>query len=168
MQYKVLKETDSNIIVLEQSRFDSAIEKCEVAVKEMHRPIYANKTALSAQITGTFNNRTKPLSKILTLESYEYIRQTTREDKISQFSGRVSMYNTNTFKGRIYLNNEKRPVPFTLIEQAKSLSNEIKLAESLSTNIKSKFQSGDIKIFGHRCLSRTGRLKSILVIDIQK
>ena len=147
--------------------FQPVVEKCEAAVREMHRPIYAKETAETASITSTFNGKRKPLTTELNIDSYEYMYQTIREDKITKHAGKVSSYNINTFKGRIYLLNEKRPIPFTLLDQAKTMQNQIKIANSLSTNIKSRFQEGDINIAGYKLLSKTGRLKGILITEIK-
>jgi len=166
-QYNELKSSNSDLPILDQSRLDSAVEKCENAVKEMHRPIYANETAKSATITTVFNGRKTELAHDLNIDSYEYIRQNIREQSITELTGRVSMYNINTHKGRIFLLNERRPVPFTLIEGAKTVQNEIKITNSLSTNLRSSFKEGDIKILAYRIVSRTGRLKALLITHLE-
>lgn len=166
-QYKEVKKQGVDIPVIDQSRLDSVVEKCENAVKEMHRPIYANQTAKVAKITAIFNKREEVLSHELDIDTYEFIRQNIREDNIVKLTGRVSMYNINTHKGRIFLLEEKRPIPFSLLEAAKTVKNEIRITNSLSVNLKSRFQEGDIEVAAHRIVSRTGRLKALHIVDIK-
>lgn len=49
-QYKELKQKSTSFPILEQSRFDSAIEKCEASIKAMHRPVVWSETATFGKI----------------------------------------------------------------------------------------------------------------------
>lgn len=167
-QYQKLKGTSSNILILEQSRFDSALEKCENAIKEMHRPIYANGTATIAKISSTFNGVNKPLNGLLTIDSYNYIHETILETDLHEYTGRVSMYNANTFKGRIYVPTENRPIPFLLADDARTPINQSRLADSLAANVKSRFIGGDIKIKGYKFVSKMGHLKGFKIVRIEE
>lgn len=165
-QYEKLKSSGADVPILDQSRFDSAMEKCEKAIQDMHRPIFATETASSASISKIFNGIKTPISTSLDINTYGFIKETIQDDSLSEYSGRVSSFNANTNKGRIYAITEKRPIPFILSDRAKTAENQIKLAESLATNVRSRFQSGEVTVSGYKLMSKMGHLKGVMITNI--
>lgn len=166
------KRCEQELPHLDESRFDSAIEKCERAIKDMHRPIVESESASSAKIVATYGKKKKPLEHSLDWDSYEYLNYTTQSEELYEFTGRVSSYNVNTFKGRIYVLDEKRPVPFILADSAKNTRGIAKITNSLSLNARERMrksgdiQRGTVKCLAYKFLSRTGRLKALLIIEV--
>lgn len=163
-QYEELqKQKVEGLPILDENRFASVIEKCEPALKAMHRPIFASGTARVANVSTHFNGANHGLSVSFDHDTYSYIEQTVQDHERVHYLGRVSSYNGNTFKGRIYIPSEGRPIPFIIAQRARTSDLAARVAESLSRNVRSSFQAGDIHISGYRFLSRTGRLKGLLI-----
>jgi len=170
-QYKTLKQRDEkNIPILEQSQFDSVIEKCEYSIQEMHRPIVKSETAEQAQIFYNLNGEDIPFEAPLTVSSYEYIRHTHQSDRPETVQGKVSSYNINTFKGRIFIPDEGRPISFTLSDGAKTPANINKIMNNMTMNARERFgsevNSGLLSLEVLKNSSRSGRLKSYYVLEV--
>ncbi len=170
-QYEKLRKIDQKQIpILEQHRFDSAIEKCEFAIKEMHRPIVQSETATSAEVSSTFNRKTHPIKNRLSHETYDFINYTDEGVVAEEVEGVVSSFNLNTYKGRIFIPKEGRPIPFMLSEQVKNLVDVGKTIQSLTMNAKDRFNknssSGMLRFKVIKYTSRSGRLKSYLVLEV--
>ena len=167
-QYEELKKSKQNTLpVLEQSQFDSAIEKCEPAIREMHRPIIKSETANKAQILFRSYGSEIPFKHPLNRATFDYISEITRDDGIAELRGYVSSYNMNTFKGRIFLTNEKRPIPFELAGDARSSIGIQNITNSLSLNAFERFDNRAmivVRAFKNR--SKSGRLKSLYVLEV--
>lgn len=145
---------------------DSLIEKCEPSIREMHRPIYASKSATEAIVEYNFK-REKLKSQALTIETFEYIDVTTLDEVPTEMVGRVSSYNMNTYKGRIFTDTERRPVPFVLHESARSIDNIGRITGSLDSNAMHRLDgAADVRIAAFRNTSVTGRLKNLVVTEV--
>lgn len=167
-QYEELQKTKQNgLPTLEQSQFDSVIEKCETAIREMHRPIIKSKTAQKAQILYRSPGFKIPFKHPLNRSTFEYISETTRDDSVVQIQGRISSYNINTYKGRIFIPDEQRPLPFELAEQARTPFVIKKITDSLSLNAIDRFNDAAAVTF-HAFMnkSKSGRLKSLYVVEV--
>jgi hypothetical protein len=168
-QHEEFKNKHSPIQPLPQSRFDSLTEKCETAIREMHRPISKSETATKAVLTTKIGRRTREIAHPLTHATYEYISYTERSLESFEYVGRVSSYNINTFKGRIYVESEGRPVPFELGDTARGARSILAITTSLRANSqKSRREEADIYFDAFRNVSRSGRLKSFLIIGISR
>lgn len=86
------------------------IEKCSIAITEIHRPIYKTRTADAARISTYIDNRKVPLNPTFSFETFQYIIEEYTEEEAEIISGFVSSYNSNSFKGRIYVPAEERPI----------------------------------------------------------
>lgn len=164
-QMKEAKKQDPTVQVLPESRFESLVEKCDTAVREMHRPIYKSATAHQAQLLGRESSHVSRIGPDLTLETYEYIAYTERSTTAVEVTGRVSSYNINTFKGRIYSDSYGRPIPFELAENARNPQDIALITQSLDANAQDR-DEGDIKITAFESHSRSGRLKGLFVLDV--
>jgi hypothetical protein len=168
-QYQELKKSkELSPPELSESRLDSLVEKCEVAVREMHRPISKSETANQAKLTSSVGGIIRPIGQPLTQATYEYIAYTTSDDASSKFQGYVSSYNMNTFKGRVYVLQFGRPIPFELGESARDARSILTVTSSLSVNAQARKMrgEGEIQFSAFRNLSRSGRLKSFYITQI--
>lgn len=169
-QYQDMQKLHIDLKPQPQSKFDSVIEKCDVAIKNMHRPIVISHTAESAHITCQADyGPARPLGVVLNSTTYEYISYTRAAESPITFVGRVSSYNMNTFKGRIFTEDEWRPIPFELAESARAGDTISLVAASLYENITSNSESaGNIVCTAFRYTSRSGQLKSYLIVKVEK
>jgi len=167
-QYNELSDSRVNQIpILKQSQFDSVIEKCETAVRDMHRPIVKSETANKAQILFRSFGSEIPFEQPLNRDTFEYISYTTRDDSIVELKGYVSSYNMNTFKGRIFLSDEQRPIPFELAKETRYSILIQKITRSLSLNAIERFDEQSLLVVrAFKNNSKSGRLKSLYIIDI--
>jgi len=166
--YKNMKlEGENRFPILEQSKLDSATEKCETAIGEMHRPIVKSGTAESAQIIHITDQRRKAFGHGLDADTFEHIRHTIQDNETSELSGRVSSYNVNTHKGRIFLPDERRPIPFELENEARSFSDIRKITNSLGINAINRSDSdADVSIAAYKLRSKSGQLKALKVVEV--
>ena len=167
--YKELQkqEKELEIPILDQSRFDSALEKCDFAIREMHRPIVKTKTAAKAEVEFCYAETRKNLSTALSNETYEYLSETHESEMPEELVGRVSSYNANTRKGRIYDLNLNRPIPFELTGEDISRADELKVIRSLTAYIERRnTEEGFIQFRAFRQTSRAGHLKKYLILEI--
>lgn len=161
------RKRHSTVPRVTQSQADSLIEKIERSVKQMHRPIYASGTAETARVESRFKRQRQTIA-VLDAESYEYIHLTTKGSESETFVGKVSSYNVNTFKGRVYVPNEGRPVPFELSEGARDFYTVEKITRSLSLHaLSTNSTTGLITFTGYRFESSSGRLKQLLITGVQ-
>lgn len=167
-QYEEIQKANEEFEHLpSKGRFDSIIEKCEPAIKEMHRPIYQSESARSATILYQIGSDTKRIQQELNIETYGYLAHTREEDRPSEFVGSISSYNINTYKGRVFLEAEKRPVPFELADSAKTARGISLVTHSLVASARDRMGgAGKIRFEAFRRLSKTGRLKSLYVTSI--
>jgi len=170
LQYEELqkKRQQQRIPVIKESQADSLIEKIHRAVVEMHRPIVASETANHCTIKATIDDREKPIGGRLTTETFEFINETVSSRTPDTFSGHVSSYNTNTFKGRIFIPEFGRPVAFELQEGSRSNRIVQDIATSLfHSGLKQWRERGAlIHIVAFKNTSRSGTLKSLTISKV--
>lgn len=155
---------DSNEEVTKQ-QLDSLIEKTETAIKQIHRPIIETKTATRAEIFAVTAHGMRRLGPPLTEETFERM-QLIEKSRESDLEGRVSSYNINTFRGRIYVDDEQRPIPFELTDVSRDPKSVATVAASLSRNATSRDRASDISFRALRITTKTGRLKTLLITHI--
>lgn len=162
--YEEAKRKSPDLRKPREPQLDSLIEKCSTAIREMHRPIYMSGTATSASIYAD----QAPLSTNLTKETFEYIVETHRSDQPEEFRGRVSSYNANTYKGRIYVPDLGRPIPFELVPLARDRGSVRLITSSLRAAAlrREQDESLTICIKAFRNMSRTGLLKGLTVLEV--
>ncbi len=169
-QYEDLKQTDSKLPVLEQHRLDSLAEKCEIAIKEMHRPIKGRETALSANIKAwSFSEAIQVLGPELNVDTYNSIGLTDTDTRKHIIVGKISSYNSNTFKGRIYELEEKRPISFELLNDAKTQNAINLITNSLVVNARREVEEGSNGVIycrAYKETSKTGTLKNLTIIEV--
>ena len=166
--YKEAQQHKLKLPELRQQQLDSLIEKCETAIREIHRPIYKTNTASSASITASINNQKLQIATDFTIETYEYMSVSQAGDEPEIVNGRVASYNTNTFKGRIYVPEEGRPVPFELAEEARTTRTIQLIVKSLSASALKEYENEHSTVYCQvlKSKSRTGHLKSSIVLEV--
>lgn len=150
-------------------KMDSLIEKTENSIADIHRPIVSSKTAKQADLFG-FTERTpgRKIGPHLTINTFEYMSTTIREDQDVALEGVVSSFNINTFKGRIFVFVEERPIPFELANNSRRVNNLIIITDSLRANAENRnSRRGAIRLTARRFVSKTGRLKAMIVSHVE-
>jgi hypothetical protein len=167
-QYEELRHRQE-IERMPQSKLDAVVEKCENAIKTMHRPISQSETAAQADISVRTRGPSRLIGQPLTIESYNYIAVTERDDSPQEFLGRVSSYNLNTYKGRVYIASEGRPIPFTLDEGARGQRSVARVVLSLELNVTNpRDPRAVVSLLAYRETSRSGRLKRLIVLRVSR
>lgn len=145
-------------------RLDAVIEKCEVGIKDMHRPIVQSQSADTAKIISSVKPRSS-FRYSLSQQTYQHILEGLPDLRQRDFVGKVSSYNLNTYRGRIFLPNERRPVPFELREAARTPSTISAILQSMSANHNSsREEAGMLRFRAVPYETRTGRLRSLELV----
>ncbi len=154
--------------MLYQHRLDALSEKCLKPIKDMHRPVYAQKTATEGSLSVNTPGGDLIIGSQFNESTYEYISYTETSQKPTTITGRVSSYNSNTFKGRIYISEEGRPIPFTLFGDAKTDYSVSLIANSLLANTQRVrySQEGFIYCRVFKNKSKSGLLKSLNIVEV--
>lgn len=151
-----------------REKVDSLIEKTENNIAEMHRPIVASETAGRGDVYAGAGAERK-LGPELSPFTYEYVKQTTRSNDTFTMLGKVSSYNVNTYKGRIFLLDERRPIPFELLTEARTLSQVATITRSQHRNGQNRSDTrAIIEVEAYRLESVTGALKRLHVVGVRE
>lgn len=161
-----LEQMKSEKIVLPQHKLDALAEKCETAVTEMHRPIVKSQSAIGARIASSTIGDWRAIGPVLDAETYEYIAYSATSDFAVDIAGLVSSYNSNSYKGRIYVSAEGRPISFELSLQARDMESTAAVAGSLEQNVVTRGRDGYIQFKALRVVSRSGRLKRYIIVQV--
>jgi len=166
--YEESRENNISLPVVREAQLDSVIEKCSTAITEMHRPIYKTKTANTAKISANINNQQTPLNPTLTFESFQYIIEEFTENEVVVIKGYVSSYNSNTFKGRIYVPKEERPISFELSEAVRGEASIQLIVDSLRANALRGFDVDSIEVYCRvqRVTTKSGHLKKYKILAV--
>jgi hypothetical protein len=166
--YEENKEKEIELPEVRESQLDSVIEKCSVAITEMHRPIYKTKTANAARISTQIDNQKVPLTPTFSFDTFQYIIEEITEEQVQIVSGFVSGYNSNTYKGRIFVPEEKRSIPFILSETTRGELDIQLVVDSLKANALRNFDVEQNQIFCKvfRVTSKSGQLKSYKIVAV--
>ena len=167
-QYERYEREKEKVKVLSRGRLDGLIEKCEPAVRDMHRPI---QFSMTAEI-GKFGSNVKghhSIGVILNSETAEYIYTSKVGETPENFVGQVTMYNAQTFKGRAYFKREDRILGFFLRESCRKASDILRITNSLTANTQEQLRqtpAARVKFRAVPITATSGRLKSIHVDSI--
>jgi hypothetical protein len=168
-QYEEAKKERSSLPPLSEPKIDALMEKIEGSVKSIHRPIVGSETAGIANLLSYRGGTEVPLLARFDRETYEYVNYTLRDDRPILVNGRISSYNINTFKGRIYSFEEARPIPFILTETARDIHFVNLITWSLNQNAQSKMSGqGDLCCTVLADYSRNGTVKRYIVLSVTK
>jgi hypothetical protein len=155
---------------IKEHQLDSLIEKCEKAISDIHRPIYKTHTAEIAQISAVVHGKKRGVGPVFSSDTYLYLSKTIFESEPEIIKGRISSYNTNTYKGRIFDTREGRPIPFELMTNARTEPTIEVIVESLSYNALQKVDEelGFIYCRVLKYRSKSGHLKSYLISNVSR
>jgi hypothetical protein len=161
-------DNDNKLPIIREAQLDSVAEKCSNSIIEIHRPIYKNKTATKAKITAIFDNVHTPLSSSFTFDTYQYMIENVVEEIPHLIKGVISSYNSNTYKGRIYVPGEQRPIPFELSDNIRSEKNIQLIVDSLRTNALREYEIEKVWTFCtvKNVTSKSGNLKKYKVLAV--
>ncbi|WP_454813269.1 DUF7946 domain-containing protein [Labrys neptuniae] len=165
-QYEELKRVNQ-IPILTEAKLDGLVEKCDNAITVMHRPIVASKTALKAEVIKFNKSGSRRVGEVLNSNTFEFINKTERSKNIIRVIGRVSSYNINSFKGRIFVPAEGRPIPFELSDSSRS-SNDVRLiTNSLASNAIERIRgAGEVAVDVYENRSSSDVLKGYYIIRV--
>lgn len=168
-QYEDLKRQRGRIAPrLEQSQMDALIEKTENSIREMHRPIFGSQSAETATVKAQIKRKTFDIAE-LDQKTFDYVNLTSQVEHPIEVAGRVSSYNINTFKGRIFVESERRPIPFEISEFTRTSSVIEAVTWSLRENARNRNGvDGGLKCSAFRFESSTGRLKRLLITKVER
>ncbi|MFM9978355.1 MAG: hypothetical protein ACKVOP_09990 [Sphingomonadaceae bacterium] len=157
----------NDISAMSEGRLDALMEKTEGAIVDIHRPIINSHTALTAEISEGYGDNI--VGKVFTPQSYDYISNVERLSKPEAIEGLVSSYNVNTFKGRLYVRAEQRPVPFVLAETVRNIEDIQQIVTSLSANaVGGGADQKGVVVTAFRDQTSTGRAKSLFITEINQ
>lgn len=162
------KRQSGKDLSIEQHKVDSLIEKCTTAITDIHRPISKSETATIAKIITIFPSEKIQVGPELTLETLDYICEEFTGNEPVVIEGRISSYNSNTYKGRIYVATEGRPIPFELEEFCRTNSVIGLVTSSLSASAVKDYENEGSTIYCRvfRNNSRSGHLKRYKIIEV--
>lgn len=166
--YEQAQKAKVNLPVIRESQADSLIEKTERAIVEMHRPIFKTESASSASIEAIVDRRKRPLSTTLDIETYDFIHESRTAETPQTIEGRISSYNSNTFKGRIYVQKYGRPVAFEISPPARTQKAVRLITTSLRHNaLKQHAEPASVvHCVAFEKTSRSGHLKSLIITKV--
>lgn len=163
--YEQAEKNKVKLPTIREAQADSLIEKTERAIVEMHRPIFKTRTADSASITAGLGGRSHPLKTSLDMETFEFIHETHTASLPEAIEGRISSYNSNTYKGRIYVAKYGRPVAFEISQPARSQRAVRLITTSLRHYALKQFSepAATVHCVAFENTSKSGRLKSLTI-----
>lgn len=166
--YEESKRQGQNIPQLRQSQLDSLIEKCSTAIRDIHRPIYKTQTADSASIAAWIKNQFLQVGTDFTIQTFQYMATFQAGDTPELINGRVASYNANTYKGRIYVPAEGRPVPFELSNTARTDQTVKIIVTSLGLSALKHYESENGMVYCRviKSKSKSGQLKGYLILEV--
>ncbi|WLE95594.1 MAG: hypothetical protein QTN59_12995 [Candidatus Electrothrix communis] len=165
------KKKTENELNIGEHKVNSLIEKCNTALIEIHRPIAKNKTATRAIIlakTAGVPEEKIQVGPTFTLETFAYIHEEITEDEPVVVEGRISSYNTNTFRGRIFASTEGRPIPFELANTSRTDQVVALLTASLTVTAVKDYDNEWSSVYcrAFRTTTKNGHLKSYKIIEV--
>ena len=166
--YEEAQKNKQKLPEIRESQADSLLEKCHTAIRELHRPIYKNQSAVEGRIVANITGRSIPMHTVLTQETYEFISDTQTTEVPEIFEGLVTSYNTNTFKGRVFIPKFGRPISFDISPIIRTPHTARIITTSLrNTAIKAlEVRGSQVHLLAVRNTSRSGHLKSITILKI--
>jgi len=164
-QYEEYRKQNSAMNHISEERMDGVIEKCERSIKSLHRPIIASKTADFAALTFK-SDLDNTFSTNINAMTYEYIDAQIRSDDLFVFQGFVSSYNINTYKGRVYIKEYQRTIPFEIAEEIRGSRSISLVVNSLRANAIERLEgSGLINFRAFKNVTPNKLLKSLYICE---
>jgi len=149
---------------LEQHKLDALVEKCSTAITEIHRPIFKTKTATHANIAARLpTEEFHQVGPSFSMDTFDYIKEEFVAEDSEIFHGRITSYNSNTYKGRVYIAREGRPIAFELAIACRTKQIIELITASLHANAIKDYDSkwSTIYFVAFQKSSRNGHLKGL-------
>jgi len=155
-------------VKIEQHKMDSLIEKCNTAITDIHRPIFKTKTATQARIFSQVGHERSSVGPALSIETFRFIHEEYISEEPELIRGRISSYNSNTYKGRIYVASEGRPIAFELDKSCRNDQVVALITASLSASALKDYENewSEVYCLVFRNTTKSGHLKSFKVIEV--
>lgn len=118
-----------------------------------------------AQITRRIGSERYLIGQQLNADTYGMMQAVERSHE-EEFRGRISSYNINTYRGRVYVGEEQRPIPFELASDARDTDTVSSIARSLSRNAATRDPESDIDFRAIKIISKTGRVKTLIITEV--
>lgn len=164
--YREAEKNKAALPRVSQDKADSLMEKCSTAIRELHRPIYKSRSATSATLNGNSFGEEYRVKAVLDIKTYNYLDSTIVGDAYIDVFGRVSSYNGNTFKGRVYIPEEGRPIPFELVKSGRTKTVLGLIVKSLSESVLDERSANGFLFFRVlKVTSALGHLKAYYVYN---
>ncbi len=166
--FEEYNQNNPNKVKIEQHKLDSLMEKCNTAITDIHRPIFKTKTATKGNIITVLDSEQHRVGPSLNINTYQYIHEEYISEEVEVIRGRVSSYNSNTYKGRIYVAQEGRPIAFELAKHCRTDAVVELLTASLAANAIKDYKNewSEVYCSVYRNNTRSGHLKSYKVIEV--
>ncbi|MEF3367001.1 hypothetical protein V3H18_10695 [Methylocystis sp. 9N] len=163
-QIESLRVSEKSLKLPDQNRLDSVVEKTSKAIEAIHRPIVSSRSAESAELKLSYSG--KPTTIKFDKETYDYVSYSSISDISHKHEGRISSYNINTYKGRIFLAEYNRSLPFELAETARVDRVISLVTRSLYRSANRNTGDPQLRIKALEVLSRSGQLKKLLIVEL--
>ena len=152
----------TRIINSESAPFEELAVRFETPLQHVMRPLKtkgANTVTFSRPYVGD--------QVSLDLDCLDYVSTSTKDDVLRHWPGNVTKYNILSGYGRAYLDSVKRTVPFNIVDFE---GNQIAhMAATASMNERAQDRdAGKRVIVAHKVVSSSGRIKRLLVTEINK
>lgn len=173
MQYEEFQKQKNDakkIVPLNTARLQSLTEKCQNSIKEIHRPIYGKNTATSAVINCNIGNQIIQVGPELNMGTYGSLIGLKESNELETFEGRISSYDVNTQKGRIFIPELLRSIPFELERNSLSILDRERLIDSLKAYQRVNDTVSDIgfiKLKGYRVTNFQNDIKKLFIVDME-
>ena len=172
---------------INQDQVDLLIDKFDTAISDIHRPIVKSKSATSALIESNLGGQNLKVGGPIDVNTHKFLYGIANSELQDIIRGIITSYNSNTFKGRIYVEEEGfwTQVPFELDQSCRSDRTVQLILDSLrssATNLSSRklmFYGRELERNYDRELgiiyckaiaetSRTGKLKKYFIIEMSE
>lgn len=166
--YEDAQEQNKQIKKAPETKFESLIEKCEPAIRQLHRPMIYSQSAENAEIISPTVDGDLRSEIYLDRQTYLNMSETTEAGE-SELEGYVSGYNINTYKGRIFIPDEERTISFSLSWEAADFDSVQQIMRSMSANAAKQIRGEKlIKFKAIKFLGANDRLKTLHITQIHK
>lgn len=150
------------IIKHDISAIDTIADRVTNDLANIHRPL--NSSAELIYFGGQSSQIT------LNEDTYEYVKTTRISEGVYEFVGRVAAYNANSQKGRIYIPEINRVIPFEPDEYF-SPGQSQELADSLAHYVRAQGRSGNkmgyVTIYAKKMETGSGLLRRLIVVGLE-
>lgn len=159
---------EANVFRPADPKIQALAEKCEAPLAEMHRPITKSQSATSAELVQNRPaNPPRPIGPPMSQQTYDFLRYAEKDRHPISVMGKVSSYNLNSFKGRIFCFDEERLISFTLDESCRTPSAIKQIVGSLRANaVGTNDESSILHLHVISERRRTGSVRSYRVLQV--